>query len=70
MTRRQQYAAALKCDRCGTTGSASFEKNDGDDSNQGDLGQELLRIEGKFRAEAGRSPIMSDAVKRSADNVR
>jgi hypothetical protein len=58
MARRQQYATALKCDRCGTAGSASFEENDGDDSNQGDLGQELLRIEGKFRAKAGRSPII------------
>jgi hypothetical protein len=58
MARRQQYATALKCDRCGTAGSASFEENDGDYSNQGDLGQELLRIEGKFRAKAGRSPII------------
>jgi hypothetical protein len=52
MARREQYATALKCDRCGTTGSASFEQNDRDDSNQGDLGRELLSIEGKFRAEA------------------
>ncbi len=57
MARREQYAIALKCDRCGTTGSAAFEEND-DESNQGGFSRELLTIEGKFRAEAGHGPTI------------
>ena len=56
MVLRAQYATALKCDRCGTTGSASFAEND-DESNQGGFSRELLTIEGKFRAEVGSGAI-------------
>jgi hypothetical protein len=56
MARRERYEAALKCERCGTEGSATYEGNQNPVHNTGDLRRELLDIAGGFRAGKGRDP--------------
>jgi hypothetical protein len=56
--RREQYATALICDRCGTAGIAVFEGRESSGGDIGNLDRELLRVQGKFWAESGHDPTI------------
>jgi hypothetical protein len=56
MFHRAGYAVILKCNLCGTIGSATFKEKEDAPHLREDLKRQIVRIEGKFRPGIGRDP--------------